>query len=223
MIHFTLFYHLVSRSRFDPQTISFCGLGSWKKIYFGHWSKKRYFFNHPGSFHCKAFVLLYKFETSWTLLGGLRRGFFFAISLCFSWTFSRLTLLTVGRATSSGFSFFTYSLKTIWAALFRTFGLPPRLLPPNIRIFPFFSNFSDKPVARSLHAYALTYLTDFRLRGFIFHYIHKKQGRSLSNSGYKIQKIYRGKIYSRTGTFGAKVCRSNIGVKRLHNKYETLN
>ena len=110
MIHFTLFYHLVSRSRLDPQTISFCGLGSWKKIYFGHWSKKRYFFNHPGSFHCKAFVLLYKFETSWTLLGGLRKGFFFAISLCFSWTFSRITLLTVGRATSSGFSFFTYSL-----------------------------------------------------------------------------------------------------------------
>ena len=195
MIHFTLFYHLVSRSRLDPQTISFCGLGSWKKIYFGHWSKKRYFFNHPGSFHCKAFVLLYKFETSWTLLGGLRRGFFFAISLCFSWTFSRITLLTVGRATSSGFSFFTYSLNYLSGFIQDFWSFPSSLITPDW----------------------------FSLRGFIFHYIHKNQGRSLSNSGYKIQKIYRGKIYSRTGTFGAKVCRSNTRVKRLHNKYETLN
>ena len=128
MIHFTLFYHLVSRSRLDPQTISFCGLGSWKKIYFGHWSKKRYFFNHPGSFHCKAFVLLYKFETSWTLLGGLRRGFFFAISLCFSWTFSRPTLLTVGRATSSGFSFFTYSLNYLSGFIQDFWSFPSSLI-----------------------------------------------------------------------------------------------
>ena len=39
-------------------------------------------------------------------------------------------------------------------------------------------------------------------------------------SGYKIQKICDGKVYSRTGTFGVKVHKSNIQVKRWHNKYE---
>ena len=44
----------------------------------------------PASFHSKAFVLLYKFETSWALIGRLSRGFF-AISGAnlnsFSWPF----------------------------------------------------------------------------------------------------------------------------------------
>ena len=30
----------------------------------------------PAFFHSKAFILLYKFKTSWALLGGLSRGFF---------------------------------------------------------------------------------------------------------------------------------------------------
>ena len=34
--------------------------------------------DHP--FHSKAFVLLYKFETSWALLGRLSSAFFWAIS-----------------------------------------------------------------------------------------------------------------------------------------------
>ena len=49
----------------------------------------------------------------------------------------------------------------------------------------------------------------------------KKQGRSSSSSGYEIQKICGWKIYSRTGTFGAEVHKSNI--KRWHNKYERVN
>ena len=169
MIHFKLFYHLVSRSNFDPQTISFCRLGSWKKYILGIDQRKD---NHPGSFHCKAFVLLHKFER---LYSGL-----------------------------SVFPLVSYH--------------------PTFGFFQFFSNFSDKPVARSLQAYALTYLTDFFcLRGFIFHDNHKKQGRSSSNSGYKIQNISPRKIYSRTCTFGVKVHISNIRVKRWHKKYETLN
>ena len=35
----------------------------------------------------------------------------------------------------------------------------------------------------------------------------KKQGRSSSNSGYKIQKLCGWKIYSRTRTFGADLAR----------------
>ena len=91
--------------------------------------------------------------------------------------------------------------KTLSAALFRAFDLPLRFLPliPSFLHDHFttqhsdFSSFlavstTDKPVNRSIQAYALTQLNVFALRGFIFRDIHKKQGRSSSNSGYKIQK-----------------------------------
>ena len=61
------------------------------------------------------------------------------------------------------------------------------ILPPNSR-FLAVSILADKPVNRSIHSYALKKLNVFALRGFIFFDIHRKQGRSLSNSGYKIQK-----------------------------------
>ena len=124
--------------------------------------------------------------------------------------------------------------KTILAALFRAFGLPLSFLPSKPSFLhdhsttqhSDFSSFlaistTDKPVNRSIQAYALTQLNVFALRGFIFRDIHKKQGRSSSNSGYEIQKICGWKIYSRTRTFGAEVHKSNIRVKRWwHNKYE---
>ena len=82
--------------------------------------------------------------------------------------------------------------------------------PPKIRIFPCFKTVIsidiDKPVNRSKHAYAVTQLNFFAFRGFFFHNILKKQGRGLTKSGYKIQKMY-----SRTLTFGAKLHKSNIG------------
>ena len=72
MIHFELFYHLVRRIQFNPpkKCVYFRQL---KKIYVGYSSKKD---NHLAPFHSKAFVLLYKFETSCTLIGRLSRGFF---------------------------------------------------------------------------------------------------------------------------------------------------
>ena len=51
----------------------------------------------------------------------------------------------------------------------------------------------------------------------------KKLGRSSRNSGYKIQKYMWRKIYSRTLTFGAELHKSQIEVKRWHNKYKILN
>ena len=91
--------------------------------------------------------------------------------------------------------------KTILPALFRTFGLPSHFWPskPSFLHDHFttqHSDFSiflsvpitDKPVNRSIHAYALMWLNVFALRGFIFLDIHKKNGRSESNSGHKIQK-----------------------------------
>ena len=123
--------------------------------------------------------------------------------------------------------------KTIWAALFRAFGLPLSFSPSepsflhnhSITQHSNFASFlaistTDKPLNRSIHAYALTQLNVFALRGFIFRDIHKKQGRSSSNSGYEIQKMCGWKIYSHTRTFGAEVIKSNIRVKRWHNKYE---
>ena len=139
-----------------------------------------------------------------------------------------MTLSGLGFLVESPILYLAF-LKTILAALFRTFGLPLRFLPskPSFLHDHFttqhsdFSSFlavstTDKPVNRSIHAYSLV----FALRGFIFRDIHKKQGRSSSNSGYKIQKICGWKIYSRTRTFGAEVHKSNIRVKRWHNKYE---
>ena len=80
------------------------------------------------------------------------------------------------------------------------------ILPPNIRSFPFFLviSLTDKPVGRSIHVSALRQLSVFPLRGFIFYDIHKKQGMSSSNSGYKIRKIYGGKIYSRSAPLARK-------------------
>ena len=87
--------------------------------------------------------------------------------------------------------------KTISPALFRTFGLPPRflLLKPSFLHDHFTTQFqflavsilADKPVNRSIHAYSLKQMNVFALREFIFFDIHRKQGRSSSNSGYKIQ------------------------------------
>ena len=81
--------------------------------------------------------------------------------------------------------------KTILPALFGTFGLPSRFWPskPSFLHDHFatqhsdFSTFlsvpiTDKPVNRSIHAYALTWLNVLVLRGFIFLDIHKKNGRS---------------------------------------------
>ena len=91
--------------------------------------------------------------------------------------------------------------KTILAALFRAFGLPLSFLPSKPSFLhdhsttqhSAFSSFleistTDKIVNRGIQACALTQMNVFALRRFIFRDIHKKQGRSLSNSGYEIQK-----------------------------------
>ena len=62
--------------------------------------------------------------------------------------------------------------------------------------------------------------TFLREGGLSFVIFTKKQGRSSGNSGYEIQKICGWKIHSRTRTFNAEVHKSNIRVKRWHNKYE---
>ena len=116
-------------------------------------------------------------------------------------------------------------LKTILAALFRTFGLPLRFLPskPSFlhdRFTTQHSDFSsflavstkDKTVNRSIRAYALAQLNVFALKGFIFRDIHKKR-KEFENSGYKIQKLCGWKMYSRRSTFGVDVHKSNETIR----------
>ena len=172
MIPFELFYHLVRTSQFSPQTI-FVWFRQLKNIYIGHSSKKD---NHP--FHSKAFVLLYKFETSWALLGRLSSAFFGAISGASNFkhfkelfmTLSGLGLLTMWEFPCVDVSFFVSSLlKTILSALLKDFWSSPSFLAFKTFISPWsfttqhsdFSSFlavsiTDKQVNRSIHAYALT-------------------------------------------------------------------
>ena len=124
--------------------------------------------------------------------------------------------------------------KTILAALFRAFGLPLSFLPSKPSFLhdhsttqhSDFSSFlaistTDKPVNRSIQAYALTQLNVFALRGFIFLDIHKKKRKEFERFGlWNTKKVSGWKIYLRTRTFGAEVHKSNIRVKRWHNKYE---
>ena len=99
--------------------------------------------------------------------------------------------------------------KTISPVLFRTFGLPSRFLPvkPSFLYdhlttqhsdFSIFLGISltEKPVDRNTCFCSHVAECFSLLRGFIFQDIHTKQVRSSSISGYKMQKIYGGKIYS---------------------------
>ena len=65
--------------------------------------------------------------------------------------------------------------RTIIVALFKTFCLPLRFLPSKAD-FPSFLAVSttDKPVNQSIHAYALTELYFFAIRGLSFRDIRKK-------------------------------------------------
>ena len=72
MIHFELFCHPVRRSQFNSQTI-FVQFRHLKKYILGIHPEKIIIL---APFHSKAFVLLYKLETSWALLGRLSRGDF---------------------------------------------------------------------------------------------------------------------------------------------------
>ena len=123
--------------------------------------------------------------------------------------------------------------KTILAALLRAFGLPLSFLPSKPLFLhdhstPQHSDFSsflvisttDKPANRSIQTYAQTQLNVFALRGFIFRDIHKNKEGVPANQAMKYKKICGWKIYWRTRTFGAEVHKSNIRVKRWHNKCE---
>ena len=105
--------------------------GSWKKYILGIHREKIII---PAPFHSKAFVLLYKFETSWALLGRLSKAFFFRLSqgplilnILNSFSGPFLDWLWESFLVESPILYLAFS-KTISPALFRTFGLPPRFL-----------------------------------------------------------------------------------------------
>ena len=77
MIHFELFYHLLRMQPVQPPNNIYLVQAAEKKYILGIHPKRIII---PAPFHSKAFVLLYKFETSWALLGRLSSAFFWAIS-----------------------------------------------------------------------------------------------------------------------------------------------
>ena len=150
----------ITRCAGNPQTI-FVSLGSWKNIYILGIHPKKIII--PVPFHSKAFVLLYKFETKWALLGRLCRlfvclFFFFAISGA-NFKHSLFMILSglgslIMWELPCWVSYFV-SLKTILAALFRTFGIPfvsclqnlhfsMIILPPTLGFFQIFSSFYNR-------------------------------------------------------------------------------
>ena len=123
--------------------------------------------------------------------------------------------------------------KTILAALFRAFGLPLSFLPSKPSFLHDHSttqhsdiagflaiSATNKPVNQSIHAYALTQLNVFALRGlsFVIFTKNKEEVRAIRVMKYK--KICGWKTYSRTRTSAAEVHKSNIRVKRWYKKYE---
>ena len=70
------------------------------------------------------------------------------------------------------------------------------ILPPNIRIFPFFLviSLTDKLVGRRIHVSALRQLSVFPLRGFIFNDIHKNKKGVRTIRATKYEKYMAGKF-----------------------------
>ena len=145
MTLFQLFYPLVRITNSTSKQYLF-SLGSWKKIYFGHSSKKVII---PAPFHSKMFALLYKSETSWELhvLGRLSRSFFspsqgpLILKIRFSWPFLELAGYRLQLCESfvvvSPILYLAF-FKTILAAVCRNLHFSMIILPLNIRIFPVF-------------------------------------------------------------------------------------
>ena len=116
MIHFELFYQPVRKGQFNPQTI-IVYFRKLEKIYFGHSSKKD---NHSGLLPQQDFVLLYKFETSWALLGRLSRGLFTISGASNFKHFKQLFMTLSGLGLLTNVRAFSLSLLFLYLAAFKT-------------------------------------------------------------------------------------------------------
>ena len=134
MSHFQLFHHLVHRSHFDPQTISFFQIRQPKK-YFKHSCKQNIII--PASLCSKVFLLLCQGDQLnvawWT-----EQGFFFAISLAsnrhFPGNCPRLSFLTVARATLLSFLFFAQPILELFQLLYSGLYVLQQVLKPQFLI-----------------------------------------------------------------------------------------
>ena len=115
----------------------------------------------PVPFHSKAFVLLYKFETSWALLSSLSRSCFLPsqgpLTFAFHEPVPRRVSYFVSSLLKNCFSCF---IQDSWAypsfLTFKTFISLRSFYHPTFGFFQFLAvSTTDKPVNRSKHAYAL--------------------------------------------------------------------
>ena len=186
MIHLSVFITWCAGASLPPNNI--CLFHAPKKIYIGHLSEED---NHLDLLPQQGF---YTSSQIWDQLGVTsqtkQRVFFLPwVFFCqgplisnilnsFSWPFLDLALYLCESFLVESPTLYLAFFKTILAAFFRTFGLPLRFLPSK----PLFlhdhfttqhSDFSrflalsttDKPVNRSIHAYALTQLNFFCVKG----------------------------------------------------------
>ena len=122
----------------------------------------------------------------------------------FSWSFLDLALYLCESFLVESPTLYLAFFKTILAAFFRTFGLPLRFLPSK----PLFlhdhftsqhSDFSrflalsttDKPVNRSIHAYSLTQLNFFCVKGVYLSWYSQNTRKELEQFGLQNTKNTR--------------------------------
>ena len=173
MIHFQLFYHLVRRSQSTPKHYLFI-LGRLKNMYWALIPKRKW--SRPT---CTA-RLLYTSLQIWDQLGvtwQTKQRFFFAISGASNFkhfkqlfmTLSGLGSLTMWElprwvsffVSSLLWNYFSCFLQDFWSSrsflAFKTFISPWSFYRPTFGFFQFLAvSTTDKPVNRSIHAYALT-------------------------------------------------------------------
>ena len=138
MIHYEVFYHLVRRSHFDPQTIFF-RLGSWKKK--KQTKKEKYIYilgihpqkdNHPGLFPQKGFCASLQIWEELIVAWHTKQKLFLSSQGPLTYAFMSQLKTWLANCCESYLVelplLYLAFFKTILAALFRTFGLPLRFL-----------------------------------------------------------------------------------------------
>ena len=99
------------------------------------------------------------------------------------------------------------------------------ILPPNIQIFSLFLVIflTDKLRSWVFFSVCLFFFFFFFVERVNLSWYSQKTRKEFEQFRLQNTKRYGGKIYSRTRTFDPKVHKSNMQVKRWHNKYEILN
>ena len=94
---------------------------------------------------------------------------------------------------------------------------------PTFRFFQLFGNFFNWQTSRSKYRRLGSQVAElFSINRVHLSWYSQNRGKILSNSGHKIRQIFGGKIQTRVHTFGGKMQKSNIPMKRWRKKFMIL-